>query len=102
MSAGDDHRGQGLLASSTREATRDRRSTFVSPERDDQIARRAAKGSRGGRPPAFDAEAYKQPNVVERCFNRLKQIRDLATRYAKRVACYQAELTIAAIVRWLR
>jgi transposase len=48
------------------------------------------------------AEIYKQRNVVERCFNRLKQFRDLATRYAKRVAYYQAELTIAAIILWLR
>lgn len=64
--------------------------------------RRAAHGSRGGRPPAFDAELYKQRNVVERCFNRLKQFRDLATRYAKRAAYYQAELTIAAIILWLR
>ncbi len=87
---------------STREAMRARRISFVSPERDDQIARRAAKGSRGGRPPVFDAEVYKQRNVVERCFNRLKQFRDLATRYAKRAAYYQAELTIAAIVLWLR
>jgi transposase len=87
---------------STREAMRRRRITFVSPERDDQLARRAAKGSRGGRPPAFDGEVYKQRNVVERCFNRLKQFRDLATRYAKRAAYYQAELTIAAIVLWLR
>ncbi|MEU4524925.1 IS5 family transposase [Amycolatopsis sp. NPDC024027] len=87
---------------STREAMRDRRITFVSPERDDQIARRKGKGSRGGRPPAFDAEAYKHRNVVERCFNRLKQFRDLATRYAKRAAYYQAELTIAAIILWLR
>jgi len=87
---------------STRQAMRDRRIAFVSPERDDQIAHRAAKGSRGGRPPVFDAEVYKQRNVVERCFNRLKQFRDLATRYAKRAAYYQAELTIAAIVLWLR
>lgn len=87
---------------STRQAMRDRQITFVSPERDDQIARRVAKGSRGGRPPAFDTEVYKQRNVVERCFNRLKQFRDLATRYAKRAAYYQAELTIAAIVLWLR
>ncbi|MBB5803326.1 hypothetical protein F4560_003094 [Saccharothrix ecbatanensis] len=55
-------------------------------------------GSRGGRPPAFDEERYKRRNVVERCFNRLKQFRGLATRYAKRAAYYQAELTIAAIV----
>lgn len=87
---------------STRQAMRDRRIRFVSPERDDQIARRVTKGSRGGRPPTFDAEVYKQRNVVERCFNRLKQFRDLATHYAKRAAYYQAELTIAAIVLWLQ
>jgi transposase len=75
---------------------------FISPERDDQIAHRAAKGSRGGRPPTFDAEVYKRRNVVERCFARLKQFRGLATHYAKRAAYYQAELTIAAIVLWLR
>ncbi|UQS23127.1 IS5 family transposase [Amycolatopsis thermalba] len=87
---------------STRQAMRDRRIRFVSPEREDQIARRVARGSRGGRPPAFDAETYKRRNMVERCFNRLKQFRDLATRYAKRAAYYQAELTIAAIILWLR
>jgi transposase len=87
---------------STRKALRERRIQLVSPERSDQIARRKAAGSKGGRPPAFDAELYKQRNVVERCFNRLKQFRDLATRYAKRVAYYQAELTIAAIILWLR
>ncbi|MDT8913314.1 IS5 family transposase [Amycolatopsis sp. PS_44_ISF1] len=63
---------------SARRAMRDRRIAFVSPERADQIGRRAAKGSRGGRPPAFDAEVSKQRNVVERCFNRLNQFRDLA------------------------
>ena len=87
---------------STRQAMRQRRITFTCPERDDQIARRTAKGSHGGRPPAFDTELYRQRNVVERCFNRLKQFRDLATRYAKRAAYYQAELTIAAIILWLR
>lgn len=87
---------------STRQELRRRRIRFVSPERTDQIARRAAQGSRGGRPPLFDTDTYKQRNVVERCFNRLKQFRDLATRYAKRAAYYQAELTIAAIILWLR
>ncbi|MFL6144183.1 MAG: transposase, partial [Labedaea sp.] len=87
---------------STRQAMRARRIQFVSPERTDQIARRTAQGSHGGRPPAFDADLYKQRNVVERCFNRLKQFRSLATRYAKRAAYYQAELTIAAIILWLR
>jgi transposase len=51
---------------------------------------------------AFDAERYADRNVVERCFNRLKQFRDLATRYAQRAAYYRAQITIAAIVLWLR
>jgi putative transposase len=51
------------------------------PERADQIARRKAKGSAGGRPPSFDAVIYKQRNTVERGFNRFKQCRGVATRY---------------------
>ncbi len=87
---------------STRAALRRRGIAFTSPERRDQIAHRAAKGSRGGRPPAFDPPLYAGRNVVERCFNRLKQFRALATRYAKRVAYYRTELVIASIVLWLR
>lgn len=81
---------------------RRRKVRFVSPERLDQAARRAAKGRRGGRPPAFDEQLYRGRNVVERCFNRLKQFRDLATRYAKRAAYYRAEVMIAAMILWLR
>ncbi len=40
--------------------------------------------------------------MVERCFNRLKQFRGLATRYTKRAAYYLAEITIAATILWLR
>ena len=87
---------------STRAALRARGIKFTSPERRDQIKHRRAKGSRGGRPPAFDPQLYADRNVVERCFNRLKQFRDLATRYAKRAAYYRVELVIAAIVLWLR
>jgi transposase len=57
---------------STRAALRQRGVGFTSPERRDQIAYRQAKGSCGGRPPAFDAEVYAGHNVVEGCFNRLK------------------------------
>ncbi len=49
----------------------------------------------GGRPPAFDREAYKQRNTVERCINRLKQWRGLATRYDK-----TATICLAAIFIW--
>ncbi|MFF5265474.1 IS5 family transposase [Actinomadura viridis] len=87
---------------STRGALRRRGIAFTSPEREDQIERRRAKGSRGGRPPAFDPDIYAGRNVVERCFNRLKQFRGLATRYTKRAAYFRAELTIAATILWLR
>lgn len=101
-------RPDGVLADkayshpSTREEMRTRGIAFTSPEKSDQVARRKAKGSAGGRPPAVDYDAYKHRNVVERCFNRLKQFRDLSTRYAKRAVYYGAEVTIAAIVLWLR
>jgi transposase len=87
---------------STQAALRASGIAFTSPERADQIARRKAKGSVGGRSPAFDAEAYAGRNVVERCFARHKQFRALATRYAKRAAYYRAILIIAATVLWLR
>ena len=87
---------------STRAVLRRRGIAFTSPEKSDQIARRAAKGSRGGRPPVFDPWLYADRNVVERCLDRLKQFRGLATRYAKRAAYYRSEIIIAAIVLWLR
>ena len=87
---------------STRAALRSRQIAFTCPERSDQIARRQAKGTAGGRPPDFDREIYRHRNVVERCFARLKQFRDLSTRYAKRLAYWHSELTIAAIILWLR
>jgi transposase len=87
---------------STRRRLRRRGIAHTIPERSDQIARRAAKGSRGGRPPRFDKEIYRQRNVVERCFNRFKQWRDLATRYAKRAAIYRSSLLLIAAVIWLR
>ena len=87
---------------STRAALRARGLAFTCPERIDQIARRKAKGSAGGRPPAVGTEVYAGRNVVERCFARLKQFRALATRYAKRAAYYRATLIIAALILWLR
>jgi transposase len=69
------------------------------PERRDQQERRAR---RPGRPLVFDAERYRRRNVVERCINRLKQWRGLATRYEKRAANYRALVVIAALMLWLR
>ncbi|MBA8823965.1 transposase [Saccharopolyspora lacisalsi] len=61
----------------------------VIPERRDQRANRARKGSAGGRPPAFDAAAYRDRNTAESCFNKLKQHRAVATRYDKRDYTHQ-------------
>ena len=40
----------------------------VIPDKRDQIAARKRRGSRGGRPPGFDATAYRGRNVIERYF----------------------------------
>lgn len=74
----------------------------VIPLKNDHLAARARRGSAGGRPPAFDPEAYKGRNVVERSFNRAKQWRALATRYDKLAITYRAAVTLFAILTWLR
>ena len=93
---------KGYAHDPTRRAPRRRRIRHTIPERADQIARRAAKGSTGGRPPTFDRDVYRQRNVVERCFNRFKQWRDRATRFAKRASIYRASLVLIAALIWLR
>jgi transposase len=72
------------------------------PEKSDSQAARRRKGSRGGRPPGFDAERYKKRNTVERAINKLKQFRAVATRYDKRRYIYLGTTTVAALVIWLR
>jgi hypothetical protein len=51
------------------------------------------RGSRGGRPVSHDSEDYKNRNVVERFFNRMKNWRGLATRYDKHAVVYRAALS---------
>ncbi|WP_254896823.1 transposase [Amycolatopsis sp. Hca4] len=50
---------------------RDRGIVAVIPEQADQVGHRKRRGSRGGRPPAFDPVDYRGRNVVERQFNLL-------------------------------
>jgi transposase len=79
---------KGYAHDPTRRALRRRRIRHIIPERSD----RAARGSAGGRPPAFDPSVCRHHNVVERCFNRFKQRRDLATRFARMFGIYHAWL----------
>jgi len=74
----------------------------VISEPSDQAGHRRARGSRGGRPPGFDPDAYKRRNVIERSFNALKQWRGLATRYDKLAITYRGGVVLAAIIVWLR
>lgn len=70
------------------------------PERADPVRNRPRRGSRGGRPPAFDKQHYKRLNVVEHCFNRLKRRRGIASRYDKTAEPYQAAVTLASLLTW--
>ncbi|WP_434092479.1 IS5 family transposase [Streptomyces flaveolus] len=72
------------------------------PERCDQVANRRRRGRRGGWPPAFDTEIYRDRNVVERCFARLKQFRAIATRFDKLADRYRAGVILASLILWLR
>lgn len=65
-----------------------------------QAANRKRDGSRGGRPPACAREAYNQRNTVERCVDKIKQWRGLATRYDETATIYLAALHLAGIVVW--
>ena len=45
---------------------------------------------------AFDAELYKQRNIVERFFQRIKNYRHIATRYDKLAVCFENFVLLAA------
>ncbi|WAM20099.1 hypothetical protein OYT95_39145 (plasmid) [Rhodococcus sp. JS3073] len=47
-------------------------------------------------------ERHKGRNVVERCFNKLKQWRGIAMRSDKTARAYRAAITLAATLIWIK
>jgi transposase len=48
-----------------------------------------------------DAKAYRLRNRIERCFNKLKHFRRIATRYDRRDVHFLAALHLAGALQWL-
>lgn len=53
-------------------------------------------------PIPHDEVAYKERNLIERCFNKLKHFRRFATRYDRQTSHYLAFIHLAAAMLWLR
>ena len=51
---------------------------------------------------AYDKNLYKQRNLIERFFNKLKHFRRVATRYDKLLANFMGFVKLAAIAIWIR
>ena len=49
----------------------------------------------------YDKQLYKERNLIERMFNKLKQFRRIATRYDKTAASFFSFIYIASIYIWL-
>ncbi len=50
----------------------------------------------------YDFEIYKARNRIERCFNKLKHFRRIATRYDRRAIYFLAFIHIACAILWMR
>lgn len=50
----------------------------------------------------YDKELYKERNLVERFFSKIKNFRRIATRYEKTVLSYTSMLFLCSAMIWLR
>jgi transposase len=51
-------------------------------------------------PREYDRELYKQRNLIERAFNKLKHWRRIATRYDRKSIYFLASLHLASAITW--
>lgn len=92
-----DHRPEAVLgdkgydSDAFAQAVADRGAEVVIPPRSNRVA-----------PREYDEVVYKERNKVERCINRLKQFRRVATRYEKTARNFLGMLYFAAISLWLQ
>jgi transposase len=66
----------------------------------DQQANLKNHGSKGGQPPVFDREAYKERNTVERCVNKLANTARSPLAMTGELI-YQGTIDVASIRIWL-
>lgn len=91
---------KGYSSKANRALLRRRGIAHTIPERADQLANRARRGRRGGRPCSFDSDLYRCRNVVERDWCKLKQWRGIATRYDKTATNYRGGILLAVLLTW--
>ena len=51
---------------------------------------------------SYDRHLYKDRNLIERFFNRIKQFRRIATRYEKLARNFNAMITIVCTFIWIQ
>lgn len=49
----------------------------------------------------YDKELYKERNLIERTFNKLKRFRRIATRYDRKALYFRSFLYLAASLLWM-
>ena len=82
---------RGYDSDAIRQSMNDRCVTPVIPMRKSRKLRKAV-----------DRQLYKLRNLVERCFNKLKNARRVATRYDKTAESFLGFIDITSIRLWLR
>ena len=50
---------------------------------------------------AYNRELYKERNLIERAFNKLKRFRRIATRYDRKAVYFKSFLYLAASLMWI-